>query len=55
MESVRVTVNGETAFTSTAGGAFAYRFNTPGNYIVEAIVTDAAGGVGRATTIVVVN
>ena len=55
IESVRVTINGETAFTSTSGGAFTYRFQTPGNYIIEAIVTDSAGSTGRATTVVVAN
>ena len=55
VESVRVTINGETVFTSTAGGAFSYRFSTPGSYIIEATVTDSAGSVGRATTVVVAN
>jgi adhesin/invasin len=55
IESVRVTVNGNTVFTSTSGGTFAYRFDTPGNYVIEAFVTDAAGTVGRATNVVVVN
>ena len=55
VESVRVTINGETVFTSTTGGAFSYRFAAPGSYIVEAFVTDAAGSVGRATTVVVAN
>lgn len=55
VESVRVTINGETVFTSTAGGSFAYRFNAAGNYVIEAFVTDTAGSVGRATNVVVVN
>jgi PKD repeat protein len=55
IESVRVTINGNTVFTSTSGGTFAYRFDTAGNYVIEAFVTDAAGTVGRATNVVVVN
>src|SRR5687768_2058497 len=55
IESVRVTINGATVFTSTSGGSFAYRFETPGNYVIEAFVTDAAGSVGRASNVVIAN
>jgi hypothetical protein len=55
IESVRVTVNGETVFTSTSGGSFSHRFAAPGNYTVEAIVTDSAGTTGRTSIVVVAN
>lgn len=54
VESVRVFINGELAFSTTgSSGAFTRGFSA-GTYTVVAEATDSAGGVGRTQTFLVV-
>lgn len=55
VESIRVFINGELAFSTTgSSGAFTRGFNSTGTYVIVAEAVDAAGGVGRTQTFLVV-
>lgn len=55
VESVRVFINGELAFSTTgSSAAFTRGFSSTGTYVVVAEATDSAGGVGRTQTFLVV-
>lgn len=55
VESIRVFINGELVFSTTgSSGAFTKGFSVAGTYVVVAEATDAAGGVGRTQSFLVV-
>ena len=55
VETVRVFINGELAFSTTgSSGAFTRGFSSTGTYLVVAEAVDSAGGVGRTQTFLIV-